>query len=421
MIVRPPKVCGALPIGLMRNQPLDFSLLENDLPVASPKKMANMFQSKPSQTNDVLTGSDDDLLNMEKLANLKADAELAALSGGNGKLPMDNQSQPEDKPKKSCNVQGCGGGSCNVSRPVTPSLKVKDEQIPTEEVSDRSYGRIEDFEKMKLPPQKATEIINNFAERKIVDYLKTGQYKKVLIRFHHGLGDTVLFYASGGIDKLREMFPDIEIAFHTALGQEEIFGSVDNDVTHYDIVFEPRMPLSEWDKEPWNKAEKCLHVEFGIPVEFGRSVWKLPNEYGNRLIGFHFHSTCMRNLTVNEASALKVWQYVQNKGFVALSTHMRHKNNHTTLYRFESSNVIDEPARVSKLFGLIKACAGFAGTASGNFHSALALLPPEKILFLKTDFNVNRITHLPVRQLDVRDANKIDFGVVDDWLADVVR
>ena len=419
MIVRPPKVCGTLPLGLMREKSIDFSLLEKDLPVARTQKMSNMFQSKSNTTGDIPTGSDDDLLNMEKRANIEVDAKLAALSGGNSKLPTEHNSQTERKQNPSCALNSCRGGDCNVHRQVTSPPNEADDKIPT--VEDRSYGRIEDFEKMKLQPQKTTEIINNFADMKIVDYLKTGKYKKVLIRFHHGLGDTVLFYASGGIDKLREMFPDIEIAFHTALGQEEIFGSVDNDVTHYDIVFEPRMPLSEWDKEPWNKAEKCLHVEFGIPVEFGRSVWRLPNAYGNRLIGFHFHSTCMRNLTVNEASALKVWQYVQNKGFVALSTHMRHRNNHTTLYRFESSNVIDEPARVSKLFGLIKACAGFAGTASGNFHSALALLPPEKILFLKTDFDVSRITHLPIRQLDVRDANKIDFGIVDAWLGDVVR
>lgn len=264
-------------------------------------------------------------------------------------------------------------------------------------------------------------VVKSFKDKKIVDYLKTGQYKKVLVRFHHGLGDTVLFYASRGMDMLREMFPDIEIAFHTALGQEDVFGKVDNDESHYDLVFEPSMPLSEWDVDKaWNKAEKCLHVEFGIECPLGKSQWRLPITVQNRLIGFHFHSTCLKSLCVNEQSALKVWQYVQNKGFVALSTHMRHKNNHTKLFRFESSNIIDEPATVIKLFGVLKACAGFAGTASGNFHSALAILPPEKILFLKTDFDVTRITHLPVRQLDVRDSNKIDFGIIDTWLNDVL-
>lgn len=416
MIVRQPKVCGTLPVGLMRNQPLDFSSMGKEVSILNAKPMDNMFQSPSDNRSIGFNNAEDDVLGMEKRANAELDKQLALLSGveaGKGK--------PENKNPQSCSVKRCGDGGCGKQEQPEQRPIENKEKIHMDIKSDRSYGRMEDFQKRVPIPVKQTEIVNNFAERKIVDYLKTGQYKKVLIRFHHGLGDTVLFYASGGIDKLREMFPDIEIAFHTALGQEEIFGTVDNDVTHYDIVFEPRMPLSEWDKDPWNKAEKCLHVEFGIPVELGRSVWKLPHEYGNRLIGFHFHSTCMKNLTVKEDSALKVWQYVQNKGFVALSTHMRHKNNHTALYRFESSNVIDEPARVSKLFGLIKACAGFAGTASGNFHSALALLPPEKILFLKTDFDVNRITHLPIRQIDVRDAHKIDFGIVDAWLADVVR
>ena len=416
MIVRQPKVCGTLPIGLMRNQPFDLSPLEKDLPISKAKPMDNMFQSHLNVINGDLNIIGDDILGMEKRANLELDKQLAHLSGDrDGKVKFENKSS------QACSVNSGVKNSGSISIAPEHSFDEQNLQMLSNSEAERSYGHIEDFKNRVNVSENKVEIINNFAERKIVDYLKSGKYKKVLIRFHHGLGDTVLFYASGGIDKLREMFPDIEIAFHTALGQEEIFGNVDNDVTHYDIVFEPRMPLSEWDKDPWNKAEKCLHVEFGIPVELGRSVWRLPNEYGNRLIGFHFHSTCMKNLTVKEDSALKVWQYVQNKGFVALSTHMRHKNNHTALYRFESSNVIDEPARVSKLFGLIKACAGFAGTASGNFHSALALLPPEKILFLKTDFNVNRITHLPVRQLDVRDANKIDFGIVDAWLADVVR
>lgn len=442
MIVRPAKVCGTLPVGLMDNKPLDFTLLEKELPVEQTIEPDTMFQNYTATPTEQVADMPG-LLDLEKEANLKADAKLAALSV--------SRAVPKKVETSAPNVGGCRGGACSaqpsktantpsptepISKPTPKSaslLKAPDAPLPDPKDGDTAGlgvvkvvgNDIQEAGNADAPPirvaQRTTEIVNNFAQRKIVDYLKTGLYKKVLVRFHHGLGDTVLFYASGGMDKLREMFPDIEIAFHTALGQEEIFGNVDNDATHYDIVFEPRMPLSEWDNIGWNKAEKCLHVEFGIPVEFGRSVWKLPTEYGNRLIGFHFHSTCMKNLTVNEDSALKIWQYVQNRGFVALSTHMRHKNNRTTLYRFESSNVIDEPARVSKLFGLIKACAGFAGTASGNFHSALALLPPEKILFLKTDFDVKRITHLPIRQLDVRDANKIDFSIVDRWLEQVVR
>lgn len=254
---------------------------------------------------------------------------------------------------------------------------------------------------------------------KIIDYLKTGKYKKVLIRSYHGLGDNLILYAGGAIQKLRKMFPDIEISFHTKLGQEEIFGIVDNEASHYDIVFEIIMPCSEWEKKCWNKAEKSMELEFGFDVDYGKCDWTLPIKYQSALIGVHFYSTCLKSLCVSKDSAKILWDYIQDKNFIPIETHFHHPTSHAKLFEFENVNVGSQKAKVSKLFGLLSACAGFAGTASGNFHAALFVFPPEKILFLKTNFNADRITNLPVHQLDVRDPRHIDFSVVDKWLADV--
>jgi hypothetical protein len=62
-------------------------------------------------------------------------------------------------------------------------------------------------------------IIDNYNSKKVIDYLNTGRYKKVLLIFHHGLGDAIMFHATC-YKALCEKYPNIEFYLDTHLGQE---------------------------------------------------------------------------------------------------------------------------------------------------------------------------------------------------------
>jgi len=51
-------------------------------------------------------------------------------------------------------------------------------------------------------------IIDNYNSKKVIDYLNTGRYKKVLLIFHHGLGDAIMFHATC-YKALCEKYPNI--------------------------------------------------------------------------------------------------------------------------------------------------------------------------------------------------------------------
>lgn len=430
MIVHPVKSCDVAP----KKSSVDRMVSDTE------KKFLSSFPTKVINPKDFETG--------------KRTVEDNPFSNGDeitpGGMPEDLEKRFDNMISKDRMSEGhgasCHGGSCrkggscsSVKRSANGhngmnEMLVMPNKSCGPSPSDESFPNARSLVGTKPePPKKVVvsrvghgantgKVIRNLGgkDKTISDYLRTAKYKKVLVRCHHGLGDTLLMHAAGAIDKLRAEFPDIEIKWHVRLGQEEIFGEVSDDENDYDIVFDPKMPISEWDRESWNKAEKCIEVEYGLNIERGKCKWELPKAYPNTIIGFHFHSTCMKNLCANENSARKLWEYVESKGFCPLSTHMHHKNSHTTLFEFEKNNIASCKPTVPKLLGVLKGCAGFAGTASGNFHASLFMIPPRKILFLKTDFSVDRITYLPVHELDIRDPAKIDFSVVDEWLLDVV-
>ena len=65
-------------------------------------------------------------------------------------------------------------------------------------------------------------MIENFKEKKLVEYLENGQ--KVLIRFGHGLGDTLMFMPV--FNHLKSLYPNIHFDLYVESGQEEIFESI---------------------------------------------------------------------------------------------------------------------------------------------------------------------------------------------------
>lgn len=259
------------------------------------------------------------------------------------------------------------------------------------------------------------QVIKNFNEKKVSDYLDTRKYRKVLLKFHHGLGDAMMFNAVC-LNALKKAYPEIEFHYSTHLGQEELFGFHSENPEDYDIAFEFRFPMAEWDKTDETKAEKCLREEIGL--EPSGEYYASPVRFKSPFVALHFFSTCMPNSIGfrNEPEMIKIWKMVEEHGFVPIDTHMRHQfdNSKNKLYSFQTRNMEGIPANISTLGGVLSVCRGFIGVASGNFPLALSILPPENILFIRTGFSVKKITRLPIEEFNPR--NPQEWRKLDSFL-----
>ena len=243
------------------------------------------------------------------------------------------------------------------------------------------------------------------------EYLDTGKYHKVLVKFHHGLGDTMMFYA-GPYHALRCKYPNVQFFLDTHCGQEKYFGKPSTRDEDYDIVFDISFPCAEWDSGDETKAQKCARLETGVP--FAIENCTLPHKVANPLVGVHFISTCIKEVCCPEEFAKKIWEQIAEEGMIPIDTHMKHANANSDTFDFAKRNVQDISAEVGKLFGLLKACNGFIGVSSGNFLSSLYCLQPKHIMYIKTSFAANKLTKIPVWEID---ANKpYDRAKVHDFL-----
>lgn len=258
-------------------------------------------------------------------------------------------------------------------------------------------------------------LVNNFNLKKVVDYLNTGKYKKVLLIMNHGLGDAVMFYATC-YKTLCEKYPQINFYFDTHLGQEQIFGHIDKNHNNYDIAFKFNFPCSEWGNIDETKSEKCGRVEIGLKLN--EENYTLPQTFSSPLVGVHFNSTSCPKMNVPEDFAEKLWNQIEATGFIPIDTHMRHKTDNkikSIVHNFEQCRRVDNiPATTPKLLGLLSSCCGFAGIPSGNMPCALSIIPPEKILYITSEFPANRLTRLPVHEINWEKG--YDEKIVNDWL-----
>lgn len=253
--------------------------------------------------------------------------------------------------------------------------------------------------------------VKDFTRNKVADYLRTGRYRNVLIVFHHGLGDAVMAYPN--FRRLRRMFPAIRIDVDFHLGQEEIYGRPEPGRS-YDICFDLPFPVSEWRTTNRTKAENSCIEELGVPVP--AEDYRPPREVGSSFVATHFFSTCSRELCCPENFARQLHDQIADAGFIPIDTHMRHATAEprNRPYDWQTCRIYEQPATCGRLFGAIKSCAGFVGVASGNFWAALAVLPPERILFIKTSFGPERLTHLKVASIDA--GKPYDRAAVDRFL-----
>jgi len=257
--------------------------------------------------------------------------------------------------------------------------------------------------------------------KKLVEYLDTGEFKKVLLPCWHGVGDICMFNAP--LTYLRNKYPNIQIDVGLANGLQEetildqavlLEGNWHETIleSDYDLVFSCHMPLEDLNNTSMTKAEVCCIEELGIPPVSGHLHIK-----HKPLVGLHFHNTSVSWLTnPTEEVAQKVWNEVREAGCVPLETLFQHAffNDTSKKYDFVDNHVRNFPARLETLITLLSKCDFFIGVVSGNFHVALSVLPYTKVCLLEKDLKVGHFNKYPIKGINIKEYKD---GEVKRWLA----
>lgn len=266
----------------------------------------------------------------------------------------------------------------------------------------------------------------SYVKKTLADVLREHpEYKTILLKFYHGLGDAIDFRANC-LPWLKCNFPNRRFYFETQLGQEYLFEAVNPCERLYDLSVFISFLCAEWDPGLETKAEKCARVELGIEIPPDKEFFyhgiahKPVFTVDSGLVGVHFVSTSNDGLCCPEPCARLIWEKIEKRGLIPIDTHFRHKGAtiDRKVFPWETRNVQDIPATVKKLFNLLCGVDGFAGVASGNFWASLCCLDPEKILFIETEFPVRKLTHIPIKSVSAKDP---DETVIDAWLDEITK
>lgn len=263
-------------------------------------------------------------------------------------------------------------------------------------------------------------LVNNFYNKKLIEYLKDGQNN--CIKFIHGLGDTIMFYPL--FEQLKEMYPKINWVLYTTNGQEEIFGNYNCDPKNYDYVFELNFPCCEFNDKykHFTKAEFCCIQELGIKYDISREYNLNLGNTKSPLVGVHFNSTCCPDsIGCNYNFAKVVWDKIKERGLIPIETHFIHKyhNSRNEKFSFIDNNVRNCNGNISTLIGLLSSCRGFVGVGSGPIQVAMTLYP-EKVLFLKNYVPFNNLSKkYNVLTLDTN--NIFDDNIFNQWIKNMEK
>jgi len=250
-------------------------------------------------------------------------------------------------------------------------------------------------------------MITNYSQKKLIEYLKDGQ--KVLIRFGHGLGDTILFVPI--FEKLKSLYPKVQFDLYVESGQEEIFQSIkDKDAPGYDFVFHLDFPMSEGGK--MTKPEKCCVDEIGIePIT---ETAELP-KFSSPLVAVHFQGTALPNqVSCPSETAALIWAEIKDAGYIPIECHFKHcwHNPANEKFAFIDSSARESKANLKSLIGLLQHCTAFIGVASGPFVVALSTMP-DRLLYLQKQHLIRHYTKKEIATIDIL---KYQSGQVKTWL-----
>ena len=259
-------------------------------------------------------------------------------------------------------------------------------------------------------------------DQKLKSYLDSGKYKKVLIVFWHGLGDVIQFL--NVFDKLKSLYPDIhfDIGLQKGLDQETIIPEaillpdLKDIERNWDLTVLLHFPV---ETDPTcTKSELCCKNELGIEPVSGHK--KLP-DFPSPLVAVHFNITSLPNLAnPSEEVAHKIWNEIREVGLVPIEVHYHHifDNPVNKIFPWVDCTVRRCQAKISSLLGLLRVSRFFIGVVSGPFHSAMSILPHERICFLQKDIPVERFTYEKIKVVDIKSYKD---NSVREWLNEQIR
>lgn len=227
-----------------------------------------------------------------------------------------------------------------------------------------------------------TITVDNYTDRKLLSYIKAGG--KYLLRFGHGLGDTIMFMPL--LDWLRNEYPDCTFDLYVAWGQEKVWASVSElEPPGYDIIFILHFPMSEGTD--LLKQHKCAIDEIGMsPKQLTGILEVAPLPLmESPLVALHFQGTALPgSVNCPEPVAKQIWQEVKDFGLIPIEVHFQHAfhNKVNSKYGWIDLSVRNYKPTLSNLFGLIQRSWAFIGVASGPFVVALSTIP-ERLLYLE--------------------------------------
>jgi len=259
---------------------------------------------------------------------------------------------------------------------------------------------------------------------KLAEHLDTGKFKSVLIPFWHGVGDVVMVLPI--VKRLRELYPAIEFKLGLCKGlDQETFVPdailLEGDwrekalTLGFDLVFPVNFPIERMDDLTKTKAEVCCEEEIGIPPVCGH----LPLS-GKRLVGVCFQCTSVPWVAnADEEVAQKIWNDIKEAGYVPIETQFIHcfANPDNKIFSFIDAHLRGCPARIETLMAILGRCDSFVGTVGGNFHMALSILGPDRVMLLEKDLKREHFTKEKIATANLKDYQ----GEVKKWLIEVLK
>ncbi len=242
-------------------------------------------------------------------------------------------------------------------------------------------------------------------DTKLKEYLDSGEYKKVLLVYFHGVGDAIMFQVL--FDRLKELYPEIhfDIGLAKGLGEELIYPdailleNLDNIEEGYDLTALIHFPV---EIDGMTKSELCCRDELGIDLLWGHNQI---GYFDSPLIAVHFNQTAIPSVANPDPEiAEKIWNEIVEAGFIPIETHFSHvfDNPVNVKFDFVDRHVRNCKPTLKSLVGLLQSCRGVIAVPSGPFHCALASINPDNILYLEKDIPLRRFTYLPVKTVNVK-------------------
>jgi hypothetical protein len=264
-------------------------------------------------------------------------------------------------------------------------------------------------------------------QKKLSDYIRELDPKKVALCSGHGLGDQIMIIEP--IRKLCQTFPDIEftLVLQDGLGFQELAQDLPcksiyvNDMSYnrtdvnygYDIIADVDFCMNE-GQQVWTKGQwACIH-ELGI--EPNEVIYPKLTSGKNRLILCQFFITCLPDsCNADYDTAKQIWNDILEAGYIPMEMYFTHvfSNPVNAKYDFIDSTTRKCQPKISSLVGLIESAAGVISVVTGNLHVCLANKEPERIFFLEKDFKLESfIKNNTIARANVREYK----GEVKEWL-----